>query len=326
MTKIILMIFFTIVAMCILLNISYVQLAYEKLSNKRKIAVRVLLVTVISILILCEYLENKSDKDMEQEIKREQETLEEYSKEESSFYNMTINKNYEKQNQQEPYIPEDFKYVDGNWNDGFVIQDNNENQYVWVPCTNKADNEYTLLNKYNFDKNPWISTNECYDTEYKEFLKSALNYGGFYIARYEVCRDKEEKPIIKENSAIWTNINEKEIEQIVNIIKSQYDSDIEVQLINSYAYDTTIKWIEEKNTIEFYKKSERYSGTKEYNNIYDLFDTILEITTEKFCDEKNIYRGNCGEILQIKNKKETRISLINSQLENVTMRMILYKK
>ena len=45
------------------------------------------------------------------------------------------------------YIFEDFSYVEGEWNTGFVIEDKDKNQYVWVPCSNIENIDVPKLEK-----------------------------------------------------------------------------------------------------------------------------------------------------------------------------------
>lgn len=142
MLETILMIFFTILAICILMNISYIQPVYEKLDNKAKGIIRILVVLLIFILIVNKYIENKADDVVDEKIKLEQENLEEKSNEEKSFYESIVNKVYEEQNPKIPYIPDGFEHTEGEWNTGFVIKDKENNQYVWVPCVNNENNEH----------------------------------------------------------------------------------------------------------------------------------------------------------------------------------------
>ena len=341
MLETVLMIFFTILAICILTNISYIQPVYIKLGNKAKITIRILLVLIIIILIVNKYLDNKTDdaaeKKIQKEIQIEQERLAKNSNEEKIFYDSIVNKEYEEQKPQEPYIPEGFEHIEGEWDTGFVIKDKENNQYVWVPCINNENNEnIPKLQKKDFIKNPWISINECYDTEYRNFLQSAFKYGGFYIGRFELCKSENNELIIAGQKEIWINMKKTEVEDEIVKMNQKYHSDtIKIQLMNSYAYDTTIEWIDKNNGIEFIKSNKaedgkKYSGQNQTNNIFDLFDTTYEMTTELFCDENSIYRGNCNTLLGKAGEEDSRVSLdisiVNPQKTQTSARTILYKK
>ncbi len=337
MVERILMIFFTILAIGILMNLSYIQIGYVKIGNRARIIIRILLVLLITVLIICKYLENKADDALDQEILIEQERLEKNLNEEKSFYESVVNKIYEEQNPQIPYIPDGFEHIEGEWDTGFVIKDKENNQYVWVPCVNNENNEYIpKLQKKDFTNDPWISINECYDTEYRDFLQSALKYGGFYIGRFELCKSENNELIIAEQKEIWTNMEKSEVQDEIENINQKYDNDtIKIQLMNSYAYDTTMEWIDKNKGVEFVKSNRaedgrKYSGQNQTNNIFDLFDTTYEMTTEVFCNGNPVYRGDCNTLLGKAGKNDSRISviisLVNPEITNTSARTILYKK
>lgn len=198
--------------------------------------------------------------------------------EEYKFYNNSMKANYESQNSQNPYIPDGFSYVEGEWNSGFVIQDTNGNQYVWVPCTNKENTEIPKLERRNFSKQPFISKDICINENCEEFILSSLENGGFYISRYEIGKENN-LPVSKSGVEIYGNITRKEA---MSEIEKMYRN-LNCELINGYAYDTTLSWLNNTNKIEINKIEENENiktGRKKYNNIYDFIDNILEITTE----------------------------------------------
>lgn len=203
-------------------------------------------------------------------------------KEENKFYNSVQNLEYNNQDSKSPYIPDGFEYVEGTWDSGYVIQDMNENQYVWVPCTNIKNDEIVILEKRNFENPAFISKDTCFDEEYESFLISTFENGGFYISRYEIGNDNG-IPVSKSNVLVWNNVTQNEA---INILKNMYDSSsINCELINGYAYDTTLYWIKLNNEIEpyvidFSKKDMEYTGRKKYNNIFDITDNVIELTLE----------------------------------------------
>ncbi|MBR2290511.1 MAG: hypothetical protein IJ867_08090 [Clostridia bacterium] len=99
-----------------------------------------------------------------------------------------------------PYIPEGFGYVEGQWDTGFVIEDEKQNQFVWVPCTNIENQEdIPILQKRIFDDNNKTYF-YCYEQEdYEEFIQSSLANGGFYISRFEIGKEGE-NPVSKVRS------------------------------------------------------------------------------------------------------------------------------
>ena len=200
---------------------------------------------------------------------------------ETKFYNLAISKEYENQNPQMPYIPEGFEYVEGEWNTGFVIQDENNNQYVWVPCTNKEDNDIVKLERINCSDDLFISKDTCANLKYENFIESALTYGGFYISRYEIGKE-DGLPVSKQGMEI---LGELDINQVIEIIEKEYgNKNVKYDLINGYACDTTLNWICKTNNVSIKlfdsEKEEIYTGRNSYNNIYDFFDNVMELTLE----------------------------------------------
>ena len=251
--------------------------------------------------------------------------------EEKEFYNKIINEKYENQNYNNPYLLENFEYVTGEWDTGYVIKDNNGNEFVWVPCTNLENSEVQKLDKSYFCAKTIISKDFCYDLEYKDFLKSALENGGFYISRYEIGNENG-NPVSKPNIEIYNNVTQ---DQAISLSNNMYDSDkFKSELINGYAYDTTLNWmlstndnIEKKDI----KPEEKYYSKRSdsYNNIFDMFDNILEITMERDYDTvitRGVYAAEAVYEYGFNNPEENRYSITeNDSNEQSTFRIVLYK-
>lgn len=202
--------------------------------------------------------------------------------EEYKIYKNAIDKSYEKQNSQNPYIPEGFSYLEGEWNTGFTIQDEKGNQYVWVPCTNKENllEGVEKLEKRNFSIDPFISKDICINENSEKFINSSLENGGFYISRFEIGIENDTY-VSKSGKEILSNITKKETTEVIN--KMKINESINLELINGYAYDTTLSWIKNTNDInvsKFYNKDNPLTGREKYNNIYDFTDNVLEMTSE----------------------------------------------
>lgn len=204
--------------------------------------------------------------------------------EEFEYYNQSINKEYLNQSSTQPYIPTGFSYIEGEWNTGFVIQDENENQYVWVPCTNVENEDIVKLQRYNFTEDPFIDKDLCTNEEYEEFITSALENGGFYISRYEIGKEAD-NPVSKSGIEVWSKITK---ETATNIIDSMYknNNEIKCKLMNGYAYDTTLLWLMKTNELEITRhniveNTFITTGTKSYNNIFDFVDNVMELTSEE---------------------------------------------
>ena len=251
--------------------------------------------------------------------------------EEKEYYDFIININYDENNKyKQPFVPDNFNYVDGEWDTGFVIEDEKGNQFVWVPCTSNEESSVPKLQKRYFSNNPLISINQCYDVNYKDFLSSALSNGGFYISRYEIGKENN-NPVSKQGALLWTNITQ---EEAINISEQMYNNEtVNSTLINGYAYDTAIQWIKDSNIViqnDIDINDNYYAGRKDYNNIYDLFDNILELTVEKNYDTvitRGMYNPDVFEKYEdLINHFELRYSILeNTKYNYVGFRTVLYK-
>lgn len=194
-----------------------------------------------------------------------------------------LNKNYSEV--KNPYIPNNFSYKEGTIEEGFVVQDEKENEYVWVPC-----NSENVIQKRNFSANPFILFTECYDEDYKAFINSCLENGGFYISRYEIG-NVTNTPVSKKGVKIWNEIT---YEETKNIIENMYDS-LNCKLINGIAYDMTLNWILKDNkeiiALDFETEDVYITGRNECKKIYDIKDNMLELTDEKSYSDTIILRG-----------------------------------
>ena len=175
-------------------------------------------------------------------------------------------------------IPNGFYYVTGKPSTGLVISDrygdddNNSkggNQFVWVPCSGDKGVIYEPeLASY------WkeYSNFQYYYTGYTDWKddggnsKSVATYGGFYVARFEAGvpsnatsfygnsdgaaystdrnkGDSNYKPVSKKNNPSWNYISQ---ENAKKVSANMYDSTkaaVKSQLIDSYAWDTIVKWM-----------------------------------------------------------------------------------
>ena len=201
-------------------------------------------------------------------------------------------------------------------NQGIVIIDSNENEFVWIPVgkiytdVEKTEkNAKTIeLGRYDFDKTTGAKSahsgsyveedvndaSTLTNTENKAIAKNITNFknsiatnGGYYIGRYE-ARKKNEKMTVIKNDNLWTNITQKnasiQSRNMYDLTKS-FTSD----LVNSYAWDTTIVFLQLCGTNSEYSKQDNLnigsvSETGTTNdvqcNIYDMASNVTEWTTE----------------------------------------------
>ena len=95
-----------------------------------------------------------------------------------------------------PPIPEGYKHICGEWNNGFVIERCSDgNQFVWIPVgsldsNGTLDGEHFLekfgRRNYRNDEFSDHGFNEALNGELLEQLESVKKYGGFYISRYNI--------------------------------------------------------------------------------------------------------------------------------------------
>ena len=241
---------------------------------------------------------------------------------EKKFYYNVINKKYG-ENCKKPYILDGFKYIEGTWDLGFVVEDEKQNQFVWVPTSNEIENAQNLV-KINFFNIPTIPKDDCLDDNYETFIKSALENGGFYISRFETGIEDGEV-VSKKNSKLLYGLSKQEL--LEKIKKLNYKDEFECELINGFAYDTTLEWIKKSNNIETFKygNDEVLTGRNQVNNIYDLFDDIFEYTLETSFDT-NIIRGVLEKDFLY---DESRYSILkdenNFDFHKIGARLIIYK-
>ncbi len=175
-------------------------------------------------------------------------------------------------------IPSGFYYVTGKPSTGLVISDkfdddnNNSkggNQFVWVPCnggegvtyeTELAKNWKNKYSNYEYWYNDYVGWNDEGGNK-----NSVLTYGGFYIARYEagvpseasfygnydgakyeIDRDTTDyRPVSKKNNPSWNYISQTNA-KIVSANMYKESTIVTSQLIDSYAWDTVVEWMEKR--------------------------------------------------------------------------------
>ena len=205
-------------------------------------------------------------------------------------------------------------------NEGIVIEDKEGNQYVWVPIGDVYINEEkeikTIdLGRYVFkedgsinkelsvtEPNERLRVNSSSQTYYIEetveqqtehigalnienFINSSIKNGGYYIARYEASEGINEKADSKIADSWRLTYNE-----AINASRNIYNSDKYVtDLVNSYAWDTAIVFIQEFSEEKNYSIKTSVNSTinktgnngDEVCNINDLSSNFREWITEK---------------------------------------------
>ena len=236
-------------------------------------------------------------------------------------------------------VPAGFKIVDGatTVDKGIVIEDVTEtatkgSQFVWIPVGTITKSDGTTatitLGRYDFDST--TGKESAYSGSYIEedandastlkkwgntiaknitnFKNSVATNGGYYIGRYEARTATARSAA---GNAL-TQITERGTENVYNYVtqlqaaqlsQNMYNSDkFTSDLINSYAWDTAIVFIQNCGTNTKYSrqnslnKALAQTGTTEdiQCNIYDMASNILEWTTETYLDSSYPCVGRGG--------------------------------
>ena len=237
----------------------------------------------------------------------------------------------------EVWVPEGFKVADDSASTvqgGIVIEDKDGNQFVWVPVATIADYKRT-----------WYTGGGSFSS-YSEALPedektSVERYKGFYIGRYEAgdkenteaktlrsSNDVTKTVTIKANQAPYNYVTRTQAVSLAEGFSTKQGYKAKTKLVSSYAWDTTIAFIEKtvnnygssssqgnySNTSVTYKditdeskpektKAENSSllvatgQTTPVCNIYDMGGNVFELTTEFSSDTYNPYVRRGGSYL-----------------------------
>ena len=183
-----------------------------------------------------------------------------------------------------PYVPEGFSVISDSVEEGFVIEDDDGNQYVWIPvASGKLERENEL--DPHFEETGGDAT---------ALVNSVSQYYGFYMGRVEASQFEKDGETVAASmlgKVPWTNISYEEAIDCADKSAEAFGyTDCYTSIVNSYAWDTALKWIDQ--TYENYSSSTNYgnySGTiyptgrteqDTVNNICDLAGNVREWTTE----------------------------------------------
>lgn len=259
--------------------------------NKKSIVFIVIMAMAIIILALCSvYIIKSTNKESEKDVNENNSSNSVRNEIDNKVPTGDNNIGNEEDLSNNPYIPEGFTHVSGtNVETGYIITDENDNEYVWVPVKSGILTRNTSRDKkYEDDDNTTTG-----------LINSVSKYYGFYIARYEASqiqyKGKKAVATVK-NSIPWMNATYNEAYNAAYDANKMYGySDVTTSLINSYAWDTTLAWLN-KTELNYSTNTVygNYSGTilktgetesDEINGICDLAGNLKEWTTEKYYPE-----------------------------------------
>ena len=242
----------------------------------------------------------------------------------------------------EVWVPEGFKVADDSASTvqgGVVIEDKDGNQFVWVPVATLADYKRTWYTEYD----SFSSYSEALPEDEKT---SVERYKGFYIGRYEAgdkestgttkatfrtsSSDTSNSVTIKADQVPYNYVTRTQAISLAEGFKTQQGYKAKTKLVSSYAWDTTIAFLQKVNS-DYGNSSEEgnykdttfpytditgASQTKAESsnvlvptgqttpvcNIYDMGGNVWEWTTESCSSTKYPYAlrgGHCASVFAV---------------------------
>ena len=184
-------------------------------------------------------------------------------------------------------IPSGFYYVGGIAKSGTVISDNladkdkykgqevvgtnlSGNQFVFKPVNGidlKYEQDHKYDGKYEYAYTTELSgyTSQSDWSDDSGESTSVKNYGGFFIGRYEAGYPDEIKegtivnfknsatekvPVSKAGVAAWNLVDQEIAKAASESMYNTADSKVKSKLVDSYAWDTTCKWLKNSGVIK----------------------------------------------------------------------------
>ena len=196
------------------------------------------------------------------------------------------------------WIPEGFKVAGDSAETvqgGVVIEDKDGNQFVWVPVATIADYKRTAYSTQvateetdtatNSIKIKQSSSNSYYNIEAlpEDEKTSVERYKGFYIGRYEAgdkestkaktlrsSNDVTKTVTIKANQAPYNYITRTQAVSLAEGFATKQGYKAKTKLVSSYAWDTTIAFMQKVNS--------DYGNSSEEGNYGDTIFSYIDIT------------------------------------------------
>lgn len=215
-----------------------------------------------------------------------------------------------------PPIPEGYKYVCGEWNNGFVIERSSDgSQFVWIPV-GSLDSDGTLdgehfsekFGRRNYQDDEFSDSkfNEALNGELLEQLESVKKYGGFYISRYNISKSSVGKPQSVKGVMPWVNIKFDDAKKVASTIED--NEAVKSHLTFGAENDSVLAWFIKSNART---RSEIAEDSTNWGNHWNTKNSPRKVvetgSSEEWCTN-NIYdfAGNVDEWTQEKNGSSCR--------------------
>ena len=178
---------------------------------------------------------------------------------------------------------------------GVVIEDKDGNQFVWVPVATLADYKRKAYSNQVATEETDTATNSIkinLSSSDSDYFKEALpedektsveRYKGFYIGRYEAgdkenteaktlrsSNDVTKTVTIKANQAPYNYVTRTEAVSLSEGFSTKQGYKAKTKLVSSYAWDTTIEFIQKVNS--------DYGNSSEEGNYSDTTFSYTDIT------------------------------------------------
>ena len=216
-----------------------------------------------------------------------------------------------------PPIPEGYKHICGEWNNGFVIERCSDgSQFVWVPV-GSLDSNGTLdgvsfnekfgRRNYRNDKFSEGGFHERLTNELALQLESVKKYGGFYISRYHISKSSKGKPQSVKGVMPWVDISFNQAKKVASTIE---DSEtVKSHLTYGAEYDSVLEWFINSNVRTCSEIAENSTNWGNYWNTKNSPRRLVETGRRKKWCTNNIYdfAGNVDEWTQEKNDSSCRV-------------------
>lgn len=205
-----------------------------------------------------------------------------------------------------PPVPNGWTYVEGAWNNGYVIKDSHGNEFVWVPvgAVNNVGGVATLK-EYDWGQGITAPSQVTYETIPSQITNAIATTGGFYIARYEASYNSG-KAQSKKNVDPWHSIDWYSSKSKAESMASDYGwTGLYSHLLYDKEWDLAVKWLENSGVNvtnstaygNYSGSSSYYTGSSETykkNNIYDLAGNLWEWTMDAYSSDRLVRGGSWG--------------------------------
>lgn len=235
-------------------------------------------------------------------------------------FNRVVTANAYSDHYVDPPIPDGYHHVCGEWNNGFVIERNDDgSQFVWIPVgylnadgTLNGEDHIEKFGRraYRDDTFSQKDYHEPLDEDLQEQLESVKQHGGFYISRYNISKSPEGKPQSVKGAMPWVDVEFDEAKALAASL--QVGKTVKSHLTYGAEYDSVLAWLIQSGSVSQKAIAENSAGWGNYwdtkggsraivpvgscedwaaNGIYDLAGNVDEWTQEQYDKSLYVIRG-----------------------------------